>query len=102
MGMQTNTHNRSDFGGDGSTVAAMLVGLAIVTLTLFPFMLPAVAVLAIFVLPLLAIPLVVALPLALIAAPFLAVRAWRRRRVRHAADARASTVSIGSPGHQTG
>jgi membrane protein implicated in regulation of membrane protease activity len=101
MGMQTNTHNRSDFGGDASTVAAMLVGLAILTLTLFPFMIPAIAVLAIFVLPLLAIPLVVALPLALIAAPFLAVRAWRRRR-RHAADARVSTVSIGSPGHQAG
>jgi membrane protein implicated in regulation of membrane protease activity len=96
-GMENKTDNRSDFDGDGSVVAAMVVGLGILTLTLFPFMLPAIAVLAIFVLPLLAIPLVLALPIALIAAPVLAVRAWRRRR--HAAERRVSTVSIASPRH---
>jgi hypothetical protein len=100
--MTNKTDNRSDWDGDGSVIVAMAVGLGIITLTVFPFMVPALVVLAIFAVPLLALPLVVALPLALIAAPFFAVRAWRRRRRSHAAEARASTVRMASPGHQTG
>ena len=78
--MQTKTGNRSNFDGDGTVVMGMVVGLGILTLTLFPFVLPGLAVLVIFALPLLAIPLVVALPIALVALPVLAVRARRRRR----------------------
>jgi hypothetical protein len=92
--MTNKTDNRSDWDGDGSVVVGMFVGLGIITLALFPFMLPAVAVLAIFVLPLLAIPLVLALPIALIAAPFFIARRWRRRRGRLSPARRTATVSL--------
>ena len=93
MGMETNRDNRSDFDGDGFTVVGMLVGLGIVTLTLFPFMVPALAVLAIFVLPLLAAPIVLAVPIALLAVPVLAVRALVRKRRR--SGQRTGTAALG-------
>jgi membrane protein implicated in regulation of membrane protease activity len=96
--METNGDNRSDFDGDGFTVVGMLVGLGIVTLTLFPFMVPALAVLAIFVLPLLAAPIALAVPIALLAVPVLAVRALVRRRRRSGHSTRATSVRESVPG----
>jgi membrane protein implicated in regulation of membrane protease activity len=95
--MQTHTDNRSDFEGDGFTIVGMFVGLGILTLTLFPFMLPALAVLAIFVLPLLALPIVVALPLALLAVPVLAVRALLRKRRRSGHPTGATALGESAP-----
>jgi len=51
------------------------VGLGMVTMVLFPFALPGIALTVVALLPLLAL----ALPVALVAAPILAVRGLRRR-----------------------
>jgi hypothetical protein len=83
--MDTKTSDPYDIDSDG-TIVGIAVGLGIVTFAIFPLLIPGLIVLAIFAVPLLALPLVVALPIALLASPILAVRAFRRRRRRRAAD----------------
>jgi hypothetical protein len=69
--------------GDLATEAVTWVtGLGIVTMAIFPLLIPGLIVLAIFTLPLLVIPLVGALLAAVIAVPWLVVRALVRRTGR--------------------
>jgi small neutral amino acid transporter SnatA (MarC family) len=62
--------------------AVWSTGLGIVSFALFPFLLPGIAILAVFALPLLVVPIAGGLVAAVIAVPWLAVRALRRRAAR--------------------
>ena len=62
-----------------SETIGWMVGLGMVTMVLFPFALPGIALTVVALLPLLAITVPLALVAALVAAPILAVRGLRRR-----------------------
>jgi membrane protein implicated in regulation of membrane protease activity len=74
--------------------AAVVAGLGVVTLGLFPLALPIAILLAVAVLPLLPVVIVGGLVAGLITVPVLAVRRLRRRRVR---IERAATVGPAQP-----
>jgi hypothetical protein len=63
-------------------LATWATGLGIITFALFPLVIPGVLVLVVFTIPLLVVPLVGGLVAAVIAVPWLAVRALRRRAGR--------------------
>ena len=70
----------------GADVAIELLtwatGLGIVTFALFPLLIPGLVVLAVFTVPLLVVPVAIGLLAAVMALPWLVVRAIRRRRRR--------------------
>ena len=77
------------------------VGLGMVTMVLFPFALPGIALAVVAVLPL----ALLALPVALVAAPILAVRGLRRRaeaRRAHAVEAERAAAHTGWAGSPSG
>jgi len=78
-----------------------MVGLGMVTMVLFPFALPGIALVVVALLPLLAITVPLALVAALVAAPILAVRGLRRRAESRRAGAVEAAASrsgwVGSP-----
>ena len=71
-------------------------GLGIVSFALFPFLLPGIAILAVFALPLLVVPIAGGLIAAVIAVPWLVVRALRRRAGRRRASASAREPRLAS------
>ena len=74
--MSTRTETEPTLGDVALDIAAMLAGLGIIVMVLFPFALPALILGAVVLIPLLALALLVAR----VAAPGVAVRALRRRR----------------------
>jgi hypothetical protein len=73
------THETPSGADLATELVTWVTGLGIVTMAIFPFLIPGLIVLAIFALPLLVVPLVGALVAAVIAVPWLGVRALRRR-----------------------
>jgi small neutral amino acid transporter SnatA (MarC family) len=71
-------------------------GLGIVSFALFPFLLPGIVILAVFALPLLVVPIAGGLIAAVIAVPWLVVRALRRRAGSRRASATAREPTLAS------
>ena len=77
--MNAQTDNTSSIGDVITGAAGWLSALGIVTMTLFPFAIPGIALAVAAVVPLVLLAAVVALLAAVAAAPAMAVRGLRRR-----------------------